>query len=245
MPSQSLPSNASLDRARRTAEAMQRGLSRHQLAGPNVEHPIHGVVAPPGSVDALADRCRAIAVGLPRTHAFSHSTAARIWGLPLPLGLDTSTIHVSVPAGEVVPDHRELKCHGQWLPPEHIWATHSVSCTSPARCFLDLAADIRYDHLVALGDHALRYGLATLEELQSLVDAATRRRGVVGARRALPLLNPLAESPPESICRVWFVEAGLPEVTPQAVIRDNDGRFIARVDLALLEYKVVVEYQGS
>ena len=67
----------------------------------------------------------------------------------------------------------------------------------------------------------------------------------MNARRATGLPDSRAESPPESITQVWLVEAGLPEITPQAVIRDHAGNFVARVDLAMLDYKIVIEYQGS
>ena len=220
-------------------------LSRHQLAGKQIEHPIHGVVARAGSISDLADRCRAIAVGLPERHAFSHVTAAALLGLPLPPGVDTSAIHVSVPAGCIVPDHSLLTGHGLWLPTDHVYEVLGVRCLSAARCFLDLAAMLRYDQLVALGDHAIRQALTTADELASLISIAARRRGVVGARRALDLLDPRAESPPESVTRVWLVEAGLPEITPQAVIRDLLGGFVARVDLCIEEFMIVIEYQGA
>ncbi len=41
-----------------------------------------------------------------------------------------------------------------------------------------------------------------------------------------------------------MLEAGLPEPTPQLVVRDGVGRFVARVDLGWEQHRVVVEYDG-
>ena len=64
-----------------------------------------------------------------------------------------------------------------------------------------------------------------------------------GAREALALSDPRAESPPETRVRLALVNAGLRPV-PQYEVRDARGRLIARVDLAFPEAKVVVEYDG-
>ncbi len=61
---------------------------------------------------------------------------------------------------------------------------------------------------------------------------------------SLPLADGRAESPPESILRLYWIDAGLPWPHPQLEIW-RDGVFIARVDLGneLLGY--VAEYYGE
>lgn len=228
-----------------TSDALSRGATRYSLGTDRVEHPVHGVVAASGTLTDLATRCRAIALTLPPTHAFSHPTGAELQELPIPWFVDRSAIHVSVPAGSVVPDHAWLTCHGQWLPDEHIHEIKGLRCVIPARCYLDLAAWMPYEYLVAIGDHILHHRLASLDQLTAIVAAASRRRGVIAARKALVHLDGRAESPPESITRVWLGGLGLPEVVPQYTIRDTHGNFLARVDLAIPEYKIVIEYQGA
>jgi very-short-patch-repair endonuclease len=96
-----------------------------------------------------------------------------------------------------------------------------------------------------------------------LLDALVRRTGVrrvavtgvaachPGARwvsrvgPALDLVDPGAESVRESQLRVVLVQAGLPRPRTQLVIRDADGRFVARTDLAWEEYLVAAEYDGA
>ncbi|MGY2066835.1 endonuclease domain-containing protein [Blastococcus sp. SYSU DS0619] len=57
------------------------------------------------------------------------------------------------------------------------------------------------------------------------------------------LVNPLAESQPESRLRVALALSGLHAV-PQYSVRDAAGDFVARVDLAFPEQRVALEYDG-
>jgi len=68
-------------------------------------------------------------------------------------------------------------------------------------------------------------------------------RGTRQAREAVRLVDGRAESPPESRVRVLLAQAGLPAV-PQFTVRDRDGAFVARVDLAYPALRVAVEYDG-
>jgi hypothetical protein len=69
-------------------------------------------------------------------------------------------------------------------------------------------------------------------------------RGTRRARRGVGLADGRAESPPESSLRVLPRLAGLTP-GPQYVVRDAEGRFVARVDLAFPEQRVAVEYDGA
>jgi hypothetical protein len=63
-------------------------------------------------------------------------------------------------------------------------------------------------------------------------------------RRALDLVDVRSESPPESWVRVACALGGLPAPVPQFDVVD-DGTWLARVDLAWPEARVVVEYEGE
>ncbi|MGY2003870.1 endonuclease domain-containing protein [Blastococcus sp. SYSU DS1024] len=93
-------------------------------------------------------------------------------------------------------------------------------------------------------DVLLASAVVGLGELQQ---AATARRGARGSRRAeqaVALVCPLAESQPESKVRVILALAGLVAV-PQFSVRDRDGAFIGRVDLAFPRHRVAIEYDGA
>jgi hypothetical protein len=66
---------------------------------------------------------------------------------------------------------------------------------------------------------------------------------VVKVRRAFELVDPRAGSPPESRVRVALALAGLSPV-PQYDVHE-DGEWLGRVDLALPEAKIVIEYEGA
>jgi hypothetical protein len=94
-----------------------------------------------------------------------------------------------------------------------------------------------------MGDAVLHANLASERELRRMVAWARGRRGVVRARQALDLLDRRAESPGESLARVALVRCGIPR--PQCNLNVMHlGRWLARVDMAWPEYRVIVEYDG-
>nr|WP_243850499.1 DUF559 domain-containing protein [Modestobacter marinus] len=76
-----------------------------------------------------------------------------------------------------------------------------------------------------------------------MVDAGGNRWGVSRVRRAVPLVDPRAESAPESKVRVAAVLAGLAPV-PQLLVIEG-GVFLGRVDLGWPEVRLAVEYEGA
>ncbi len=81
------------------------------------------------------------------------------------------------------------------------------------------------------------------EDLAHLLPRYRRRRGVVQARRLVPLVDPRAESQPESWMREVLAshEMELPE--PQHWVH-VDGVPTYRLDLAWARAKVALEYDG-
>jgi hypothetical protein len=124
----------------------------------------------------------------------------------------------------------------EWVP----WQGGRLATT--LRMGLDLALDRSVPLAVADLDVVLRRGLLDVAALTDLVWSRSDR-GIVDARSAVALVDPSAESRPESQVRVHLVLAGLRPV-PQYWIEDGDGR-IARTDLAFPERKVAVEYDGQ
>jgi very-short-patch-repair endonuclease len=117
-------------------------------------------------------------------------------------------------------------------------------CTTPLRTALDIArSEALVDAVVAL-DVLLARGLVRRSDLAAAAAALPPGRGTRRAVRAVDLADERAESPPESRLRLLLRLAGLrPE--PQHVVRDGDGRFVARVDLAFPEHRIAIEYDGA
>jgi Protein of unknown function (DUF559) len=96
---------------------------------------------------------------------------------------------------------------------------------------------------VAMGDAILRKKLASLDDLRRMCHWGYRRRGVASARRALPLIDPSAESPGESLARYILVTGRVPRPLCNADIVWQGG-WLARVDMLWAAERVIVEYDG-
>jgi hypothetical protein len=115
--------------------------------------------------------------------------------------------------------------------------------TSPVRTAWDVAALEPLGTAVATLDAMVRSGSVSSADLSVLCAAGTRRWGIARVRRAVGLVDPRAESPPESRVRVALVLAGLAPV-PQYEVRVG-GELLGRVDLAFPEARLAVEYEGA
>lgn len=111
---------------------------------------------------------------------------------------------------------------------------------SPGRMGLDLAREPDVRRAVADLDRVVRAGLLTVDQLTHAL--TTHEHGVVTARLAAGMVDPRAESAPESELRVVLRQGGL-EVTPQVEVRCRTG--IRRVDLAVDGWCVGIEYDGA
>ena len=238
---QSLPDE--LGPAFTVRDARSLGVARDRLTAMDLCAPFHGVRT---RVDTAADdvltRCRIYEPRLTSAQFFSHSTAAALWGLPLP-AYASASLHVSaLPPGRE-PRTRGVRGHRLDVPIEHLTLRHGLPVPDPAETWAQLGAMHRIDDLVAVGDAILTRDLAEPADLE---EAAQRlaRRGAKSLREALPLLRAGAESPRETVVRLILIRAGLPEPELNRDLRDGDGRFVARLDLAYPEYRVAVEYDG-
>ena len=62
---------------------------------------------------------------------------------------------------------------------------------------------------------------------------------------ALALIDGAAESPKESELRVLLIGHGITDLACQEVVRDGEGRFVGRVDLAIPHLRIAIEYEGD
>lgn len=117
--------------------------------------------------------------------------------------------------------------------------------TTAAATVLDCCLLLPYEEAVVVCDSALRSGQVTLEELSA---AATRVRGMRGARRVRRVLagcDPESGSVLESVLRVRMTEDGIDGFATQQVVRDARGRHILRSDFCFAAVRLVVETDGS
>jgi hypothetical protein len=271
----------------RTRDARRIGIGEGRLRAGDLERPFHGVRAvaereEPEELDGPATPeeesgpsirlarnqrrriLRAVRRYTPRMtrhEFFSHSTAAVIWGVPLPLAvLPDDELHVSVLAP--VRAGRAAGVHGHEAQPALTRVVQHpvmrVALTSPATTWAMLGAQLRHPYdIVAAADHLVRVprmpggfdkpmppAIATMRELEAALFAG-RRVGKPLLRTALPLVRQGSSSRPETWTRLIIIDAGLPEPVLDHDVYASDGSFIGCVDLAYPELKIAIEYEGD
>ncbi|WP_241245951.1 hypothetical protein [Microbacterium sp. 4R-513] len=186
---------------------------------------------------------------------FSHTTAAVIWGLPLPRRVLTpAVLDVAVFAPRRGPGSPRVRGHevAERLAHAQIHEGSGLRVASPASTWAMLGAVLTdpYD-LIAVGDAIVRVprhtddppALGTIAQL-GLAVSAGRRVGIGALRRALPRICTGSSSRPETWMRLALIDDGLPAPAPNFDVL-HDGHWIARVDLAYPAFKIAIEYEGG
>jgi hypothetical protein len=253
-----------------TGDALRAGFARRDLDADLLDRPFHGLrsVRDDGAEQDLGAgerQRRTIELRATQFRAyigshefFSHTTAAVLWGIPLPL-LDDDDIHVSVvsprraPRGAGVRGH-QLAARGVQVV-THVG--HGLQVTSAVMTWALLGGVLRHPYdLVAAADAVVRVdrvpgprgrivapALGTVAELEAA--QLPKRRGVVAQREALGRVREGVASRPETWMRLTIVDAGLPEPETDVDVYDDAGEFIGCVDLAYRALKIALEYEGD
>jgi len=223
-------------------DAHRMGLRNGRLRGADLWAPFRGVrsLAP---VDTLRELAAAYAAKMTVVQCFSHTTAAAIWGLPLPRAREREAlVHVSTtsghaPTGSNVRGHRVRRLDAV--------VRDGLSVTSPARTWLDLASLLTVPELVVVGDALLAASLCTPDELLSQVESNPGRRGLRSLKAALVLVREGVDSPMETLLRLLLIGNGLPEPIVNRRYWAPDGSYLGRVDLSYPQWRIAIEYEGD
>jgi hypothetical protein len=117
--------------------------------------------------------------------------------------------------------------------------------TSPTRTAVDLMRWLPPFLALGVGDAMTRAGLVSVEGLRAGVEYWPGRRGTARARRLATLVEPLAESFPESWLRLRLIDAGFPRPEVQIRVEDATGALIYRLDMGWRARRVAIEYDGE
>lgn len=182
-------------------------------------------------------------------HAFfSHSTAALLWGAPLPWSVERENrIHISVAAPAARLHSRDVLGHRLDVAEDEVTDWGGLRLTSAARTWLDLASQLSLADLVAVGDYLIHYRAPLVDRvgIAHVLARADGQRGVRLARNALTLLSERAESRPESRLRVMIVTSNLPPVVVNHTLVDSETGKQVRPDFTFQRHHVILEYQGD
>jgi very-short-patch-repair endonuclease len=178
---------------------------------------------------------------LPASGCLTHLTAAALHGLWLPPVPDDLPVFVSMSSGETRPKRPELLVMRHTKPIRRTTVRH-LPVATVEETLLVCARDLGLLDLVVMGDAALHLGLTSPPALAG--SAARRRWGATALTRAIGWMDGRSESPWESLLRVFHRMCGVP-VEPQHVVRDPQGRHVARGDLWVVGSRMLHEYDGG
>jgi hypothetical protein len=221
------------------------GITDKQLRHREVARLSRDTYVPAGLVGQLRTRLPAVLLTAPAGAVVSHVTAAAIWGIEVPLQPPSDRrADLTVPLASRAESRSDRRIYRGELPGDDVTTLSGLPVTTPARTWRDLAAVLHQPALLAVTDQLLD-GRCTREQLENQLARRPRGRGSARAREVLPVGDPLAESPMESVLRWLIHSAGLPPPVLQHPVRDEAGIFLGRADFAWPDRKVLVEFDGN
>ncbi|KQQ99899.1 hypothetical protein ASF72_17685 [Arthrobacter sp. Leaf141] len=231
------------------------GVTRTRTAAGDLVTVSRGVRVPLLSAAAGAAALRAY-TDLDDTSILVSLSAAHVWGAPLPPGCGADwRIHLARRRGFSFPRRVNVVGHVLTFLPGEVVEYDGVRLTSPARTWLDLAALLSLEDLVAVGDFLVcahgksfpvpRDAICSAEDLRAIAARHPGMRGIKTARAALDMVRVGADSAAETRMRLALVEAGLPEPTLNHVLWGPRGAPEVWPDAAYPEWGIALQYDGS
>lgn len=248
-------------------EALRAGVSPERLRRSDIEvlHP--GLYSVRDRPIAEVDVVAALTRSTPGVAVIGLS-AARMQAMPLPLehtGWTNGTVVHLAPS--TAPTNDVVRWHNYRFGPDELVAlTYShlprpdeptmpfsrlVLSTRP-RTWRDLAPHLDHARLAAVADHLLRHPTPVFDKgraqpwcTREQLDAVCNGRYAEKLQRALVDARAGADSPIETLLRLAFRNAGLPEPLLNEPLLTSAGRRLHRPDFQWRAYGVCVEYEGQ
>lgn len=212
------------------------------------------IYLPAGRQPEVVERARVLAAATPGAWV-SHETAAvlTLLGLPPWLG-GCATIHLSKPHGLPRVRRAGVTGHRVRSNPGELTDVGGIPVTAPPRTWLDLAAVLPLNYLIALGDQLIRLPRPGLEQrsepyahkdgLRLLIRQHPNMKGVGKARLALDEMRVGADSFPETFLRLALLDARMPQPELQLRLAPDDPRSPA-ADLGYRRFRIAIQYDGA
>jgi hypothetical protein len=178
--------------------------------------------------------------------AASHRSAAKLWGLP---GGRDDIMEIICPRWRRARHDGLLVHESKALRGLDITEIDKIPATTVESTILGLGAVCSPRTVEKAVENALRRELATLGSFKGLLHRVGRQgRNGVGVLRSIIYERDPEQAATESEMETALLQSmrahGLPTPVRQYVIRDALGNFIARADLAIVEWKVALEYES-
>lgn len=219
------------------------GISARALQSRQYRRLFSGVYAD-ARLDVTAELlARAVALVLPVGAVVGGTTAALLHGADVRRLGDGLVYVVSARADQL--RRRGVRSTAALLEPGDVVEVHGVPCLSPTRAAFDLARNRWLVDAVVGIDAMLNRGGCRLDDLRAYIVDRPGWRGIRWARAAVEHAEPLSESVMETRQRMALVLDGLPRPRAQVEVREDSGRFVARLDHGYEEWKVGLDYDGE
>ena len=203
-------------------------------------------------VDRLRIQASAAIAALPGSVFTFGPTSAKLHGLAVDRPLLKTVSLVRPYTADQRALHRRIRTtstlgsisiHRHALNPGHITIADGLPSVDILDAAISTAARSVLMWAVATLDSLLWASPDALEALHDRVESWSGLRGIGTVRRAAQLARHGAQNPFETISRLRFTQAGLPEPVLQLPVYDADG-LIGNVDMAWLEFMVIGEADG-
>ncbi|MBE1515815.1 DUF559 domain-containing protein [Nesterenkonia halotolerans] len=216
---------------------------------------VHQRAVPDTPETQILQRALILARALPECW-LSHTTAAQLYGWPLPPELKQGgVVHLSQPAGTTRRIRRPAVTHHRVrIRTGDLTDWNGATITTPVRTWFDMAGLLSLDELVIIGDHLVRRPYpfydgrrepyATRDQLNEVVESMSGSPGRKQALAAASLVRVGADSARETKLRLALLRAGLPEPSLQVPARP-DSRNSPCADMGYPELKLAMEYDGG
>jgi hypothetical protein len=235
-----------------TTDAQRQGVTMERLRASDLQRPFHGVRSIDLELSVVEQKCLAYSARMLDREAFSHSTAALLWGMPLPLAVtNANPLHVTVAAPARAVRVKGVVGHQRHYQ-LHVLEHNHYKVVTAAEAWCDLAEQLALHDIVAAGDYAVTgspyNNILPLTTVEELARAAARRGRGPGSRARRAALDSIEEGPlsrPESLVRLLLLTAGVPHPVINQEVTDARGSSVATPDLAWPEFRVALEYEGD
>jgi very-short-patch-repair endonuclease len=183
---------------------------------------------------------------------FSHVTALRLLGVEVPFvqkgRFNIAAFHTCSPTDSARTRRRGTKNH-LWKHDNSVWSLGKLFTVSPVVAWAQMSQYVSLQELVVLGDSMMRSNSqlkkAGLGEFRNFVIQSSQFQGKRKCRQALLQMKEDTDSSQESRLRFALCARGLPDPTPHYRIADHEFSQSFLCDLAFIEDRIDVEYDGA
>lgn len=177
----------------------------------------------------------------PRQH-FSHTSAAELWGMPVP---SSRTIHTTTVGDGSVTRRPGFVGHRVAPGRARVDMVRGIPVSDRVETWAECFSLLSHEQLVAVGDFLVGRDCGhDLDELQEALRRGRGGRGVRLLREALADVRVGAESPRETRLRLRLAAEGIRPPLLKCEIW-HDGLFVARSDIIFGRERTAVEYDGD